>query len=168
MEQAALGLAFGFILAANLVAVFGAKRTPTRQFKAPAMTRKKEDWEYEGEAWKQRNVPDATGDSTPSPEPTPAKWFHTLGRRIQCGKCAARNEIRAGKHHEKYGVGPSMDEPLPALPMRFRVRGRDCAYLCYICGEAAYPMSEDTVMQYDPRYHWRGEPEPDTDEKEAA
>lgn len=67
-----------------------------------------------------------------------------LKPRVECPMCAARDRERA-----KLGKGP--------LPQKFRVRARDSAIYCYYHRQAAYKMPIDSVIRYDPRYHWRRE-----------
>lgn len=118
----------------------------------------KDGWEGEGEAWKhdpadEPDVPDPDPELSFKVARANYAWALGFGRRVSdCPKCTAVNQER-----EKAGL-----EPLPRAS--FSRRTRDAALFCTRCNEATYPMSEDTVMRYDPRYH-RQQPD---NQQEAA
>jgi hypothetical protein len=120
----------------------------------PVMT--KEPWETDAassEEWKNESEPDPEPDE---PIPNPVSFFEEQrryfldrerARSTFCPKCAARNDLR-----KKQGLEP--------IPGSIRVRPRDLALYCRVCNQGHDRMSEDTVMRFDQRWHWKWQDSP--------
>lgn len=108
-----------------------------------------DNWQNEGGL---PDVPDPDPETSFKAARASYAWSLGFGRKLQCPKCAAIDQERT-----KAGL-----DPLPKSS--FSRRARDSALRCDRCQEAFYPMSEDTVMKYDPRFH-RQRPD---DQQEAA